>query len=273
MNDEQFRQLLNHFGLSWDGYRRVRKGVKKRIGRHMQHLGCRTLEQYISVLDRNQDTRRDCELLMTVSVSRFFRDRDLWGALEKEILPSIIKEHTANVKIWSAGCACGEEVYSLKMLWTVIEQKMGRLPELQIWATDMNPAYLNKARAGAYSGSSLKEVPGALQDIYFRLGRKGKKWAIVEQMKRGITWETHNLLSDPCARQFQLVFLRNNLLTYYENESKAPAFQKVIDSLASGGFLVIGTHEKIPADVAGLVRFPGHPCIFQKEVLAHPTNN
>jgi chemotaxis methyl-accepting protein methylase len=92
-------------------------------------------------------------------------------------------------------------------------------------------------------------------------------------MKRGITWETHNLLSDPCARQFQLVFLRNNLLTYYENESKAPAFQKIIDSLASGGFLVIGTHEKIPADVAGLVRFPGHPCIFQKEVLAHPTNN
>jgi chemotaxis methyl-accepting protein methylase len=124
MNDEQFRQLLNHLGLSWDGYRRVRKGVKKRIGRHMQHLGCRTLEQYISVLDRSQDTRRDCE------------DRGLWGVLEKEILPSIIKEHTANVKIWSAGCACGEEVYSLKMLWNVIEQKRGEKAD---WPTHAAP--------------------------------------------------------------------------------------------------------------------------------------
>jgi nucleoside-triphosphatase THEP1 len=103
--------------------------------------------------------------------------------------------------------------------------------------------------------------------------KKGKKWAIVEQMKRGITWETHNLLSDPCARQFQLVFLRNNLLTYYDNESKAPAFQKVIDSLVSEGFLVIGAHENIPADVSELVHCPGHPCIFQKKALAHPTNN
>lgn len=210
--------------------------------------------------------RQECELLMTVSVSRFFRDRGLWHALEKEILSSIIKEHAGHVRVWSAGCACGEEAYSFKIVWNVIEQKVERLPELQVWATDMNPGYLDKARAGIYSHSSLKEVPGALQDVYFKPGRKRKKWAIIEPMKMGVTWESHNLLSDPCDREFQLVFLRNNLLTYYENELKAPAFQKVVDALVPDGFLIIGAHEELPPGMTELVSFPGNSCVFQKKV-------
>jgi len=95
MDDKQFRQLLNWFGLSWDGYRKVRKGVKKRIRRHMQQLGCQNMEAYFLSLDKSEELRLQSERLMTVSISRFFRDRHLWKTLENRILRSIIEKKRA----------------------------------------------------------------------------------------------------------------------------------------------------------------------------------
>ncbi len=105
MDDHQFRQLLHHLGFSWKGYRRIRKGVKKRIRRHMQQLGCKDLSVYLLELDKSEKARRQCERMMTVSISRFFRDRKLWDILEKEILPQLIQGHRDKVEIWFAGCA------------------------------------------------------------------------------------------------------------------------------------------------------------------------
>ena len=89
MSDQQFRQLLNKLGLSWDGYRKVRRGVKKRICRHMQQLGCRTMKEYFFALDQSKDARQDCERLMTVSISRFFRDPTFWESLEDDVLANL----------------------------------------------------------------------------------------------------------------------------------------------------------------------------------------
>jgi chemotaxis protein methyltransferase CheR len=265
MDDQQFRQLLGRFGFSWDGYRKVRRGVKKRISRHMQQMGCRTVQGYFLELDQNKDAKQDFERLMTVSISRFFRDRGLWQTIEDKVLPAIIKKNSDTVKIWSAGCACGEEVYSLKILWQTVSGRFQGQPELQIWATDMNPVYLNKARAGIYPPSSLKEVPEALRALYFRSGLKRKSYRVAEPLKKGIMWQNHNLLFDSPGNKFRLVFLRNSLLTYYEDKVKALAFQKVVDALAEGGFLIIGAHEKIPPGVGRLLPFGRHPCIFQKK--------
>ena len=264
MDDYQFRQLLNRFGLCWDGYRRVRKGVKKRIRRHMHQLGCITMQEYFLALDQTEGTRRDCERLMNVSVSRFFRDRGLWEILESQILPTIINKNSETVKCWSAGCACGQEVYSLKIVWHTLGGRFQRLPELEIWATDINPVYLDKAQAGVYPPSSLKEVPEALRAIHFEPHAKVQFYGVCDTLKKGISWRVHNLLFDPPAGDFQLVFLRNSLLTYYQDELKAPVFQKVVESLDQSGFLVVGAGEKIPSGVPGLLSFGHHPYIFQK---------
>jgi len=265
MDDQQFRQLLNYFALSWDGYCKVRRGVKKRICRHMHELGCRTMREYFLALDQNKHAMQHCERLMTVSISRFFRDLGLWQTLGNEVLPTIIKENRRRVKVWSAGCACGEEVYSLKVLWHTLSGRFQGLPELEIWATDMNPVYLNKARTGIYPRSSLKEVPEAFRALYFKPGAKEQTYAVAERLKKGIEWRGHNLLFDPPGTNFQLVFLRNSLLTYYEDELKIPVFHKVFDTLARSGFLIIGAHEKMPPGVRGLLPFGHHPCIFQKD--------
>ncbi len=263
MNDNQFRQLLDHFCLSWDAYRKVKKGVKKRINRHMQDLGCRTLQAYMRALEESSEARQHCKYLMTISISRFFRDADLWHAIETEVIPRIVRANRGSVKVWSAGCACGEEPYSMRILWETMGWSK-YFPGIEIWATDMNPDYLRRAQAGIYPRSSLREVPEALRAVFFRPVQKRQRYAIAEALKNDIVWRQHNLLSDPPLGPFHVIFLRNSLLTYYKQTLKVPAFQQVVDSMGQGGFLIIGAREKIPADTRGLLMLSSHPCIFQK---------
>ena len=123
MNDQQFRQLLNRYEFSWTGYRKVRKGVKKRIHRYMTFIGCITMADFLVELDKNNDIRHHCEYLMTVSISRFFRDRGFWQDFKERILPKFMDADKEKIKFWSAGCACGEEVYSFKNL-EFVEQRL-----------------------------------------------------------------------------------------------------------------------------------------------------
>jgi chemotaxis methyl-accepting protein methylase len=252
MEDSHFRQILGRFGLSWQGYRRVRKGVKKRLVRHMQETGCRNIEDYIQAIEADRNVKMGFERLMTVSISRFFRDRDLWQAIQDRILP-ILAESPRAVTVWSAGCASGEEVYSFKILWEALRNTRSPLPDVTILGTDICPAYLERAQAAVYSASTVGEVPEALRSACFEK-TPGGKYALKPWVKTGISWQAQNLLSDPPGTVFDLVFLRNNLLTYYNDQVKIPAMMKVIDSLAPGGFLIIGSHEKMPIERKDLKR-------------------
>jgi len=264
MDDLQFRQLLDYFNYSWDGYRRVRKGVKKRISRHMQQLGCRSVNAYLHILERLEEVRKHCEGLMTVSASRFFRDRMLWKIIEDHMVPEILSNNTEKVKFWDAGCACGEEVYSIKILWEILRSRLDYMPDIEIWATDINPVYISRAKEGIYSVSSIKEVGQNLREIYFIFQKDKKKFRISPSLQKGITWKVHNLLHDFDENNFDIIFLRNNLLTYYTEEIKQSAFQKVAKSLTQGGFLIIGSHEKLPFESINLLPYHDQPYIFRK---------
>ncbi|MFO8083611.1 MAG: CheR family methyltransferase [Desulfobacterales bacterium] len=264
MDDHQFCQVLNRFGFSWSGYRKVRKGVKKRIKRHMDDLGCRSFSAYLMELDKSDEVGKKCELLLTVSISRFFRDRELWQSLEKKILPELIHKNSEKINVWSAGCACGDEVYSFKIVWDDLQNSVGHLPKLELIATDMNPENLDIARAGIYSSSSLKEVTKEFQTRYFKK-KKGKKvFEINAWLKKDIVWKIHHLLYDPPGSKFDIIFLRNNVLTYYEDLLKKKAFRKILDSLAPFGFLIIGSHESLPFETRELTEIKPHPFVFRK---------
>ncbi|MBW2063686.1 MAG: hypothetical protein JRJ03_02015 [Deltaproteobacteria bacterium] len=264
MDDTAFRGLLEFLGLSWRGYRKVRRGLKKRVARDMAECGCRTVEQYIRLLERNKALKDHCEMLMGVSISRFFRDRALWETLEKDILPELSHRHPDRLSVWCAGCACGEEVYSLKILWEEIKSRLDPIPLLRILATDMNPAFLARARIGLYPRSSLKEVSDFIRQRYF-LEQGDQTFAVKPFIKDGICWEQGNLLFSVPQESFHLIFMRNNLLTYYAEGPKVSAFQKVLGCLEPGGYLVIGSHEKIPPGTKGLRRVEAHPSILLKE--------
>jgi chemotaxis protein methyltransferase CheR len=264
MDDHQFRQLLNGFGFSWSGYRKVRKGVKKRIRRHMSDLGCRNIPAYLMKLEGSREARKKCELLLTVSISRFFRDREFWQFLEKKILPDLIHKKLEKIYVWSAGCGCGDEVYSFKILWDCLKKNIGHLPKLELIATDMNPGYLDMARAGIYSSGSLKGVTKEFQTAYFKENNGKNRFEITASLKKEVIWKTHHLLSDPPGSKFDIIFLRNNVLTYYEDPLKKKAFGKILDSLSPFGFLIIGSRESIPFKTRALIPTAPFSFVFRK---------
>ena len=265
MDDNAFRQLLDRLGLSWQGYARVRKGVKKRVNRHMQAIGCHSMDEYLRALN-NHEILTEVERLMSVSISHFFRDRYLWQVLDEEILPEVIQRRNERRDVWSAGCSLGQEVYSFAILWDMTKDKFHHSPRIYLFATDNNPDYLKKARAGVYHKSSLKGLPDKTRDKYFRRSDDGLHYIVDDHVRENIIWEIHDLTKQPppLVKKFHIIFLRNNLLTYYRKENRGAAFTQIVERLHENGFLIIGSHERAPSEAHTLVRFKECPYILQK---------
>jgi chemotaxis protein methyltransferase CheR len=230
----------------------------------MQQLGCHDVRAYLKLLNNNPNVKEQNEYLMTVSISRFFRDREFWIALEEKILPGLFTNEDRKIKVWSAGCACGEEVYSFKILWERLEKHVGTLPMMEILATDLHPAYLKAARSGVYSSSSLKEVDHQDRERFFRKTDRKNRYQVMPEIKDNIHWQVHHLSSDPPDRNFRVIFLRNNILTYYQTLQKTAMLKKVVDALAPMGLLVIGSRERLPSAEKNLSAVQPFPYVFRR---------
>jgi chemotaxis protein methyltransferase CheR len=264
MDDFSLRRLLDLFNLSWSGYRKVRKGVKKRIARHMQALNLSRMEDYLKMIEKDEYIRRICFWHLTISISRFYRDRNIWNKLAKEILPALVYTFSSEpkFKVWSCGCARGEEAYTFSMLWENMKNDYYPMPDLEIIATDINPEYIKMALEGIYEFRSLKELPENFIDKYFSKLPAGNKYKLQSRLKEMVFLKTHNFIEEPPpSKEFHLVFARNNLLTYYNFPEKISGFLNIISSLNIGGVMIIGSHEKVPEN-SFLVPHPGVPCLY-----------
>lgn len=213
---------------------------------------------------RDETLRKQALRALAVPISRFFRDRRLWAVLETELLPGLIRWCGDLLRVWSAGCARGEEVYSLKILWHKLAAQGERLPSLELWATDFHTQFLEAAQQGLYHASSLREVDEAVRSAFLVHGATDR-YEISSWLKQGILWRLSDLMRDPPpSSSFHLVFLRNNLLTYYGPREQETALRRVVASLVEGGFLILGAREKPPLGKWPLVRCWAHPHIFQK---------
>jgi chemotaxis protein methyltransferase CheR len=249
MSDDDFKELLNHFNRPWKGYRKVRKGVMKRLHRHMGELNCTTIEAYITILDQNRTEYQKFQAHLLVTISRFFRDRQIWQHLENRLLPALVSRFPEELKAWSAGCACGEEPYSLAILWDRLQTQT----TLKIIATDANPLCLERARKGIFGKSSLKTLsPDCISSCFIR--QSAHCYSILPHFQEPISWHEHDLLDAPPQGAFHLIFLRNNLLTYYQQPTLGCVMERIIKTLMPGGLLVIGAHEKLPDLPLPLVR-------------------
>ena len=258
LSDRDFSDLLKYLNRPWSGFRKVRKGVKKRIRRHMVELGCSTIEQYRAEISRPQE-RAVCEHCLMVTISRLFRDRQLWQALQGRILPDLSRQFSHPLRIWSAGCASGEEAYSLAMVCDVLRLPVPPL----ILATDVQPACLNRAQAGIYSHGSIKELPNEMQKRYVDIKQKGRQAVIRKHLLPPVRWLVHDLMHGPVdADPFHLIMLRNNLLTYYQGRALQDAFAVLLSTLTPGGCLVTGSHEHLPVTDVPLTRDEDCPWVY-----------
>ncbi|MFH1091382.1 MAG: CheR family methyltransferase, partial [Pseudomonadota bacterium] len=149
-----------------------------------------------------------------------------------------------------------------KIIYRRWQDLLGAAPRLEILATDLNPDYLEKARTGIYNPSSLRDASEEVKSAYFSV--RGRHFSLDPALKTGLVWREHDLLSGPPDGLFDLVFLRNNILTYYPEHLKTRALKNAFQALVQGGFLIIGAHEKLPATAKGLSGYAGEPYIFRK---------
>lgn len=265
LSDIEFRILLDTFERPWNGFRRVRKGVKKRVRRHMENVGLQSIDSYIELLNRSPEERWVFESCMRVTVSRFFRDRDLWYFLAETILPELGRKFTDGLNIWSIGCSNGEEVYTIAILldhyWPGGKHS--------VLATDVDQGCLDRALTGIYGKSSLREVPDDIRQRYFER-RGGKKYAVKNDLRQCIRWLNHDLFSEPPGRdrEYHLVFLRNNLLTYFQGETVYHTLATILRKLARGGYLVVGRNERISDGTLGLTPVEASNSIYRLEETA-----
>jgi chemotaxis protein methyltransferase CheR len=213
-------------------------------------------------LKRNPETAAECQQYLTVTISRFFRDRRLWDYLQERVLPGLIQRFPGRLAAWSAGCANGEEPYTLAMIWEALAAALPAAPALEILATDAEPACILRAEAGQYPKSSFKEMPESLRKRWFRKMPGSRLWQIDPYLRARVHLEVHQLLEAPPAECFHLILLRNNLLTYYQGPAMVAAMERIAAALAKGGVLVVGSHERTPLLNTALTRDPECPWLY-----------
>jgi chemotaxis protein methyltransferase CheR len=208
----------------------------------MKSLGCSSIEEYLDILNENRAEQEVLQFFLRITISRFFRDRELWTSLTEYVFPYLLEQNDA-LKIWCAGCSCGEEVYSLKILH---QMHWAACSSIEILATDANDACLERAQKGIYQKSSLREVEPTLFSTCFHQSAHRNEFTINRRLMKGITWKHHDFFSALPDRGFHAVFLRNNLLTYHSPGVQAIVLGRILQSLIPGGFLVVGSHETLP---------------------------
>jgi len=245
--DTEFRALLIHFNRSWKGYRKVRKGVMRRIRGHMRELQVSNLRDYLTAIEDTNE-REKCKFFLLVTISRFFRDRHLWKILQSQVLPELQDRFKEGVRCWSAGCASGEEPYSLAMLGKLL----GCQAPFEVVATDKNKICLTRARLGVFSLSSLREVGEENRKRFFTKQTTGDEYLIDPLLKERISFLHHELMDELPSGTFHLIMLRNNLLTYHQGRNRDIALKRIVEKIEEGGTLVIGSHEKLPQSIDSL---------------------
>lgn len=273
MKDRECIEFLQWFlprlGMRWPGFRKVRRQVCRRITRRMGELGLDGIAAYRNLLNERSGEWQELDRLCRITISRFFRDREVYGLLADMVLPALAAQARARgeaaLRCWSAGCCAGEEPYTLALLWQyrLARQLAGEI-RLEIVATDVDPAMLARARVGRYGRGSLRELPGEWVSGSFR--REKDLYALSEPVRSQVAFLCHDLrAAPPFAAQFHLIFCRNLAFTYFDTASQLAVLDKLCGSLRPGGALVIGCHERLPDHGLPLVAWQPHAKIFRYE--------
>ena len=270
MRDEDCVALLQwalpRMDLSWPGFRRVRRQVCKRIARRLKALALTDLAAYRSYLETDPGEWPVLDSLCHITISRFYRDRGVFDHMRAQVLPELAglarARGEAALACWCAGCASGEEAYTLSILWRLhLTPRFADLP-LRLVATDANPTVLERARRGCYARGSLKDVPADWLTQAF--GVRDALYCVRPDFRHGLSFERQDIRERLPDGPFHLVLCRNLVLTYFAAALQREVLGRLTERLVPGGVLVIGTHESVPPDAAGLFARDGPPGIYQK---------
>jgi chemotaxis protein methyltransferase CheR/two-component system CheB/CheR fusion protein len=231
-------------GIDFAGYKP--ETLLRRIHSRMGAIGSSRLDHYAAILQQRPAEAQILQAHFLVSLSSFFRDRESFQVLQDHWGPHLASKKAGDsLRIWTPGCASGEETYTLAILLSeVLGAKLAQMPPW-IGGTDLNPEAVAKAERGLYPASSLKEVETKLIDRYFR--RTGQQYEVREDLRSMCRFNCQDVIGSPAPSQLDLISCRN-MLIYLDSEVQGLLMRKFHQALVPEGWFFLG-----PAETLGLV--------------------
>ena len=231
-------------GFDFTGYKRA--SLERRILRRMQAVGIGSMHEYLDYLELHPEEFSGLFNTVLINVTSFFRDPPTWSFFAEKVLPDIVARRAppAAIRIWSAGCASGEEAYSLAMLFAEHLGIDAFKEAVKVYATDVDEDALARGRQGVYTKDAVESVPAALREKYFEAidGR----YTFRKDLRRQVIFGRHDLIQDAPISKVDLLVCRNTLM-YFNAETQARILSRFHFALNEGGVLVLGRAETMLA--------------------------
>ncbi|AGA34697.1 Chemotaxis protein methyltransferase CheR [Thioalkalivibrio nitratireducens DSM 14787] len=257
---------LPRMRLRWPGFRRVRRQACKRIERRMSQLSCEDAAAYRHYLDRHPEEWRVLDALCRITVTRFYRDQRVFQVLVERILPELARTAVARrareLRVWCAGCASGEEPYTLSIAWHL--ELAGRFPELnlEILATDTDDGLLQRAADACYPWSSIRHLPQGWRSRAFKT--HDGCFCLAPVFTAPVILRCHDVRTPLDAGPFDLILCRNLAFTYFEPALQREVARAMYERLRPAGVLLLGAHERLPEGTPGFAVIPEGQSLYRR---------
>ncbi|MDB9310513.1 PAS domain S-box protein [Aphanizomenon sp. CS-733/32] len=244
--DLDFENLLQYLrinrGIDFTGYKR--STLMRRVMKEMEALNIDSFVNYQDYLEVHPAEFKNLFNTILINVTAFFRDSSAWDYLAKEVIPNIIKNKRKDeqLRFWSAGCASGQEAYTLAMILAEILGMEEFRKRVKIYATDVDDEALTQARHASYSTKNIIEVPLELRDKYFDL--VNKNYVFRQDLRRCVIFGRHDLLQDAPISRLDLLVCRNTLM-YFNSETQGKIINLFHFALNDHGYLFLGKAEML----------------------------
>ncbi len=244
--NKEFEALLEYLlrtrGFDFAAYKRP--SLMRRVTRRMQMIKIEDFTDYMDYLEVHPEEFAQLFNTILINVTSFFRDQDAWDFLAQQIIPKILNEKRPDdpIRVWSAGCASGEETYSIAIL---LAEALGAAPfrdRVKIYATDVDEEALNRARHASYSEKDLEPVPPELREKYFESA--SNRYAFRIDIRRSIIFGRHDLVQDAPISHLDLLTCRNTLM-YFNAEIQSRIMAHFHFALNDHGYLFLGRAEML----------------------------
>ena len=244
-NSQSFEDILEHLrltrGFDFTAYKRA--SLMRRIVKRMHTVEIPTFEAYLDYLQVRPEEFQALFNTILINVTSFFRDPDVWEHLDTHVLPELVRDRTADpIRIWSAGCASGQEAYTLAMLLAERMGLEGLRDSVKIYATDVDKEALAEARRATYPARQVADVPTPLLEKYFDAA--GPDYAIDRDLRRVVIFGDLDLIQDAPISRVDFLLCRNTLM-YFNAEAQARVLNRFAFSLNPSGLLLLGRAEML----------------------------
>ncbi len=239
----EFNTISASYGLDLARYKPA--FIKRRLDRRMRILNISEYSQYAHILKNDRKEFEEIFSSLSINVTNFFRDSTVFDRFQLSILPQILSGLGENkkIRVWSAGCASGEEPYSIAIMFKQAIEKMTNL-DVEVVANDVNKTAIQFAERGRYAAKSVESLPhDIIKNNFLKISDDGDnvEYEVVQSVKDKVTFKVGDILSDT-LQSFDVIFCRN-VLIYYEKEAQELILTKFYKGLKDTGYLVLGMDE------------------------------